>query len=104
MNWLLVLECGETPHHERVSNWRVLQDFGTILWCVSVKANWSRGVRTYQCHRRERVETIEYEISIGRPEIVAGHDERGLECPFFLADPYRRRGERSTFKTSATSE
>ena len=65
INSLLVLKRGEDPlDHGRIKG-RALQDFGTILWCVSVDVNKARDVGTHQGYCRERVEAIEYEISIG---------------------------------------
>jgi len=99
MNWLSVLKCGEDPlDHGRVKG-RALQDFCTILWCVSVYVNKIRDVGTHQGYCSERVEAIEHEIGIGYLQIVAGHGERGFERPFLLADPYQGRRIPSSSRT-----
>ena len=98
MNWLSVLKCGEDPL-DRQAKGRVLHDFDAILWWASVKVKKVRGVGAHQSYCRERVEAIEYEISVGLLQIVAGHGERGPERPFLLADPYRDCSSRSSSKT-----
>ena len=91
-----VLKYGEDPlDHGRVRG-RILQDLGTILWCVSVNVNNVRDIRTHQGYGSEGIEAIEYEVSVGFLQIVAGRAERGLERPFLLANPYQGCTSRSS--------
>jgi len=95
MNWLSVLKCSEDPlNHECIAEGaysRILVPF-----CgVSVEVNQVLGVRTHQCYRCERVEAVEYEISVWCLQVVAGRGERGLECPLLFPNPYQGHGHRS---------